>query len=201
MKPGGLRLEVGFPYRYGLLRPLRHIATTSTAGNPVLMPGRVTMLPVFIQQHSVSDLRFLLYAHKVQAQYPRIWPLTYTPIVRAVQSRRKPFRFADQNKPTQILTPSPSVSSVSKVRTLQTEVPFVTIVRLRLEVSSRDGVPGFIPVFPGLQTGSSSLSPACQVSLGVLGETSVLPAFLITSFPAIQTLLPYASRRAYAALG
>jgi hypothetical protein len=61
-------------------------------------------------------------------------------------------------------------------------------------------VPEFIPVFPGLQTGSSSLSPACQVSLDVLGVTSVLPVLLFPSFPLFQTLLPYASRRTFCTL-
>ena len=153
------------------------------------------MLPVFRQQHSPSDRRFLLYARKEQSQYPRVWPIAYTPIARAVRSGKEPFRLANRNKPTQTLTPSPSFRSVSKVRTLHTEVSCVTLVRFRLEVSFRNGVPEFNPVFPGLQTGSSSLSPACQVSLDVLGRTSVLPALLFASFPLLQTLLPYASRR------
>ena len=32
-----------------------------------------------------TDRRFLLYARKVQTQYPRVWPLAYTPIASAVQ--------------------------------------------------------------------------------------------------------------------
>jgi hypothetical protein len=114
--------------------------------------------------------------------------MAYTPIARAIQSTEEPFRLANRNKPTQTLMPSPSFHSMSKVRTLQTEVSRVTIVRLRLGASPRDGVPGLIPVFPGLQTGSSSLSPACQVSLGVLGETPALPAFRLPSFPAISSI-------------
>jgi hypothetical protein len=144
--------------------------------------------PVFTRQHSASDLRSLLYARKVHSQYPRAWPMAYTPVARAVQSREKPFRLANRNKPTQTLMPSPSFHSMSKVRALQTEISRVTIVRLRLGVSPRDGVPGLIPLFPGLQTGSSSLSPACQVSLGVLGGTPVLLAFLLPSFPAVSNI-------------
>ena len=146
------------------------------------------MPPVFTRQHSTPDRRSLLYARKVQSQYPRAWPMAYTPIARAIQSTEEPFRLANRNKPTQTLMPSPSFHSMSKVRTLQTEVSRVTIVRLRLGASPRDGVPGLIPVFPGLQTGSSSLSPACQVSLGVLGETPALPAFHLPSFPAISSI-------------
>ena len=139
--------------------------------------GSVTVPPVFTRQHSTPDLRFLLYAHKVHTQYPRIWSMTYTPVARAIQSHEKPFQLANTNKLTQTLMPSPSFRGMSKVRTLQTEIPCVTIVRFRLGASLCDGVSEFIPVFPGLQTGSSSLFPACQVSLDVLGETSSLPAF------------------------
>jgi hypothetical protein len=64
------------------------------------------------------------------------------------------------------------VSSVLKVRTLQTRIPLVTIVRFRLETSRCNGVPALCPVFSGLQTGSCSLSPACQISLDALGGTS-----------------------------
>lgn len=48
------------------------------------------------------------------------------------------------------------VSSVLKVRTLQTRVPLVVVARLRLETSYHDGVLVFCPVFSGLQTGSCS---------------------------------------------
>jgi len=77
------------------------------------------------------------------------------------------------------------VSSVLKVRTLQTRVPLVTIVRLRLETSRCNGVPAFCPVFSGLQTGSYSLSPACQISLGALGRT---PSFKWFSPPKVLPL-------------
>ena len=87
------------------------------------------------------------------------------------------------------------VSSVLKVRTLPTRVPLVTIVRLRLETSHGNGVPAFCPVFSGLQTGSYSLSPACQISLGVLGGT---PSFQWFSPPKVLPLR--ASQRTYAAL-
>ncbi len=88
------------------------------------------------------------------------------------------------------------VSSVLKVRTLPTRVPLVTIVRLRLETSHCNGVPAFCPVFSGLQTGSYSLSPACQISLGVLGGT---PSFQWFSPPKVLPLR--ASQRTNAALG
>ncbi len=88
------------------------------------------------------------------------------------------------------------VSSVLKVRTLPTRVPLVTIVRLRLETSHCNGVPAFCPVFSGLQTGSYSLSPACQISLGVLGGT---PSFQWFSPPKVLPLR--ASQRTYPSLG
>ena len=65
------------------------------------------------------------------------------------------------------------VYSAPKVRTLQTRVPRVALTKLRLETSCRNGVPAFCPVFSGLQTGSCFLSPACQISLGILGEMPV----------------------------
>ena len=104
-------------------------------------------------------------------------PLAYTPVARAIQSHEKPFQLASRSKLTQTLMPSPSFRGMSKVRTLQTEISCVTIVRFRLGVSLCDGVSEFIPMFHGLQTDSFSLSSACQVSLDVLGETSSLPAF------------------------
>jgi len=159
--------------------------------------GSVTVPPVFTRQHSTPDLRFLLYARKVQSQYPRIWSMTYTPIARAIQSRVEPFQLASRNKLIQILMPSPSFRGMSKVRTLQTEISCVTIVRFRLGISLCDGVSEIIPVFPGLQTGSSSLSTACQVSLDVLGKTPSLPAFILS---VIRALLSYTSRRAQATL-
>jgi hypothetical protein len=169
MKPGGLRHEVDFLHRYRLLCLLRRTVTTSTAGSPILL-HRISDCASRV--HAIDftpDLRFLLYALKVHTQYPRIWSMAYTPIARAIQSRKEPFQLASRNKLTQILMPSPSFRGMSKVRTLQTEIPCVTIVRFRLGVSPCDGVSEFIPVFPGLQTGYSSLSPACQVSLDVLG--------------------------------
>ncbi len=66
------------------------------------------------------------------------------------------------------------VSSVLKVR-----------IRLRLETSRCNGVPAFCPVFSGLQTGSYSLSPACQISLGALGRT---PSFKWFSPPKVLPL-------------
>src|SRR6266581_3631615 len=87
------------------------------------------------------------------------------------------------------------VSSVPKVRTLPTRVPLVTIVRLRLETSHCNGVPAFCPVFSGLQTGSYSLSPACQISLGVLGGT---PSFQWFSPPKVLPLR--ASQRTHSSL-
>ena len=120
--------------------------------------------------------------------------MAYTPIARAIQSHRKPFQLANANKLTQTLMPSPSFRGMSKVRTLQTEIPCVTIVRFRLGVSLCDGVSEFIPVFPGLQTGSSSLSPACQVSLDVLGETSSLPAFYPFCYSSIAIVCFHGAR-------
>jgi len=87
------------------------------------------------------------------------------------------------------------VSGVLKVRMLQTRVPFVTIVRLRLETSRCNGVPAFCPVFSGLQTGSYCLSPACQISLGALGRT---PSFKWFSPPKVLPLR--ASQRTYSTL-
>jgi hypothetical protein len=46
-----------------------------------------------------------------------------------------------------------------------------TPVKLRLEASRCNGVPTLCPLFSGLQTGSCSWPPACQISLNVLGET------------------------------
>ncbi len=88
------------------------------------------------------------------------------------------------------------VSSVLKVRTLPTRVPLVTIVRFRLETSRCNGVPAFCPVFSGLQTGSYSLSPACQISLGALGRT---PSFKWFSPPKVLPLR--ASQRTTTTLG
>lgn len=47
---------------------------------------------------------------------------------------------------------------------------FQDLAPAELETSYCNGVPVFRPVFSGLQTGSCSLSPACQISLSILGE-------------------------------
>ncbi len=89
----------------------------------------------------------------------------------------RPFRRDESNLDYPLSHTISVVSSVSKVRTLQTRIPFVTLVSLRLETSRCNGVPAFCPVFSGLQTGSRSLSPACQISLGALGKTPSLKSF------------------------
>ena len=120
------------------------------------------------------DRRLLLDARQAQTQCPRRWLMASTPIARAVEAASKAVSSHARTAITQRLTPSPPFCSVSKVRTLQTRIPFVTLVSLRLETSRCNGVPAFCPVFSGLQTGSRSLSPACQISLGALGKTPSL---------------------------
>jgi hypothetical protein len=58
----------------------------------------------------------------------------------------------------------------ASVRTLRTRVPCVALARLRLETSYCNGVPVLCPVFSGRKPGSCSWSPACQISLSILGE-------------------------------
>ena len=82
----------------------------------------------------------------------------------------RPFRRDESNLDYPLSHTISVVSSVLKVRTLQTRIPCVAVTRLRLETSYCNGVPAFCPVFSGLQTGSCSLSPACQISLNILGE-------------------------------
>ena len=76
---------------------------------------------------------------------------------------------------TQRLTPSPPFCSVSKVRTLQTKVPYVAIVNIRLEALCRSGVSAGCPVFSGLQTGSCSGPPPAGSALVLWGKHYLNP--------------------------
>ena len=140
---------------------------TEDHASDVHIPVRVTV-----------DRRLLLDARKAQTQCPRRWLMAFTPLARAVWPHRQPFHHENQSVITQRLTPSPPFDSVSKVRTLQTKVPSVAVVNIRLEALCRSGVPAGCPVFSGLQTGSYSLSPACRISLRALGEARSQPRFL-----------------------
>jgi hypothetical protein len=71
---------------------------------------------------------------------------------------------------TQRLTPSPLFCGVSKVRTLQTKVPSVAIVNIRLEALCRSGVSAGCPVFSGLQTGSCSGPPPAGSAFVLWGQ-------------------------------
>lgn len=103
------------------------------------------------------DDRLPLYARKAHTQCPRQQSIACTPVARAIQSAYKDlFVNRLQKLTTCCLTPSPSVNSVLKVRTLQTRVSCVAVIKLRLEASCRNGVPTLCPVFSGLQTGSCS---------------------------------------------
>jgi hypothetical protein len=74
------------------------------------------------------------------------------------------------------------ISSVLKVRTLQTRVARVTLVRPRLETLHWNGVPALCPMFSGLQTGFCSLSPVCQISLDVLGGHHLSSGFHLRKY-------------------
>lgn len=96
---------------------------------------------------------------------------------------QKPFRWSRQQPTTCCLVPSLSVNSTVKVRTLQTRVSCVAIVKLRLGASHRNSVPMLRPVFSGLQTGSCSFSPACRISLSILGRCYLVGYYLLRALP------------------
>jgi hypothetical protein len=62
-------------------------------------------------------------------------------------------------------TPSPSFSRVLTLWVRLTEIPCVTVLRLRLAALGSRWSAAPRRVFSGLQTGSRSLSPACRISL------------------------------------
>src|SRR5438132_11097777 len=76
---------------------------------------------------------------------------------------------------TQRLTPSPPFCSVSKVRTLQTKVPYVAIVNIKLEALCRSGVSAGCPRVLRASDGFVLGSPACRISLSALGEALSQP--------------------------
>lgn len=67
--------------------------------------------------------------------------------------------------------------------TLQTRVSCVAIVKLRLGALHCNRVPAGCPLFSGLQTGSCSLSAACRIRLGALGET---PSRIVGCLPPFE---------------
>src|SRR2546429_1938428 len=121
------------------------------------------------------DRRLLLDARQAQTQCPRRWLLASTPIARAVEAASKAVSSHARTAITQRLTPSPPFCSVSKVRTLQTKVPYVAIVNIRLEALCRSGVSAGCPVFSGLQTGSCSGPPPAGSALVLWGKHYLNP--------------------------
>src|SRR5205823_7542574 len=112
---------------------------------------------------------------QAQTQCPRRWLLASTPIARAVEAASKAVSSHARTAITQRLTPSPPFCSVSKVRTLQTKVPYVAIVNIRLEALCRSGVSAGCPVFSGLQTGSCSGPPPAGSALVLWGKHYLNP--------------------------
>ena len=121
------------------------------------------------------DRRLLLDARQAQTQCPRRWLMASTPIARAVEAASKAVSSHARTAITQRLTPSPPFCSVSKVRTLQTKVPYVAIVNIRLEALCRSGVSAGCPVFSGLQTGSCSGPPPAGSALVLWGKHYLNP--------------------------
>jgi len=90
-----LRLEVGFPHRYGLLWQLRPLTITSTAASPV-PKGRMVKSPTFTHLYSVFGFRLPLYACPVSPDTVAISRAAYTPVAVADLGRLKiPFHKND----------------------------------------------------------------------------------------------------------
>ena len=121
------------------------------------------------------DRRLLLDARQAQTQCPRRWLMACTPLARAVEAASKAVSSHARTAITQRLTPSPPFCSVSKVRTLQTKVPSVAVVNIRLEALCRSGVSAGCPVFSGLQTGSCSAPPPAGSALVLWGKHYLNP--------------------------
>src|SRR5919198_493757 len=130
---------------------------------------------VHIALRSAVDRRLLLDARQAQTQCPRRWLMAFPPLARAVEAASKAVSSHARTAITQRLTPSPPFCSVSKVRTLQTKVPSVAVVNIRLEALCRSGVSAGCPVFSGLQTGSCSGPPPAGSALVLWGKHYLNP--------------------------
>jgi hypothetical protein len=183
-----LRHGVGFP-NLGLLRPLCHALATSAAASPVCggvstrrPPRPTSTLPTFTPRYVLrltvgsllTPVRLTPRAPDVSRWLAPLEPERFSPNQAACSPA------ACSRPATRCLTPCPSFGRVFQVRTLLARVPCVAVVRLRLGASRCTGVPALCPVFSGLQTGWCSWSPACRISLGVVGATPARRSFFMS---------------------
>ena len=163
-------------YHRSATRPfLQSQLTQSSLASTCLGKTNDRASDVHIAIRIAVDRRLLLDARKAQTQCPRRWLMASTPLARAVEAASKAVSSHARTAMTQRLTPSPPFCSVSKVRTLQTRVPSVAVVNIRLEALCRSGVSAGCPVFSGLQTGSCSGPPPAGSALVLWGKHYLNP--------------------------
>jgi hypothetical protein len=128
-----------------------------------------------IARRIAVDRRLLLDARQAQTQGPRRWRMASPPLARAVEAASQAVASHARTAIPQRLTPSPLFCRVSKGRTLQTKVPDVAVVNVRLEALCRSGVSAGCPVCSGLQTGSCSGPPPAGSAFGLWGKPYLNP--------------------------